>query len=136
MNRYITRHPSFTHGLEFGEGGSASHAQLGRHGQKTPATATSDTTVNRGLAVLRRFVKQNRWRLHDLFSRCGYTDTYTMTMEEVATLLERVGGIVPISFALRNSVAFSKAIESEGSLAPLTSESLREVLSTSFKSDR
>lgn len=47
-----------------------------------------------GLDVLRKFVASNRWRLHSLFSRSGYTETYIMTVEQVASLLEMAGGLV------------------------------------------
>jgi hypothetical protein len=54
---------------------------------------------------------------------------------QVASLLERVGGIVPVDFALKHSVAFSNAINAEGTLRPLTSAELREIIE-SFNPDR
>lgn len=54
---------------------------------------------------------------------------------QVASLLERVGGIVPVDFALKHSVAFANAINAEGSLEPLTPEELRALIN-SFGPDR
>eukprot|EP00035_Acanthoeca_spectabilis_P008389 m.153037 g.153037 ORF g.153037 m.153037 type:complete len:646 (-) comp14339_c0_seq1:98-2035(-) len=139
---YVARAPSFTHDLEVtGAAAEASaaaaappHSAQPQHRGRPPSSAARTAAVE-PMAVLRRFVKQNRWRLHDLFSRCGYTDTYTMTTEQVASLLERVGGIVPVDFALKHSVAFANAINAEGSLDPLTPEELRALIN-SFGPDR
>jgi hypothetical protein len=61
--------------------------------------------------------------------------TYVWHVVQVASLLERVGGIVPVDFALKHSVAFSNAINAEGTLRPLTSAELREIIE-SFNPDR
>eukprot|EP00041_Stephanoeca_diplocostata_P022811 m.547684 g.547684 ORF g.547684 m.547684 type:complete len:368 (+) comp22157_c1_seq2:512-1615(+) len=101
--------------------------------------ATAERTVPPHLrASMQRvtdFIKQNRWRLHDVFARCGYTDDYRMSVDEIASLFERVGGILPVTVAMRNSVAFENAIKCTGTLLPLTAVDLRECI-TWFQPDR
>ena len=52
------------------------------------------------MRILRKFVRQNKWRLHDLFARSGITYDYRLPVEAAARLLEPVGGLVPFNQAL------------------------------------
>lgn len=82
------------------------------------------------LKHLRLYVRRNRWRLHHLFLAAGLADDYKMEVDTIAELLETVGGLVKIIPAKLESVEYTQAKDSDGTLVPLTSEALRVLLGT------
>lgn len=100
-----------------------------------PATEAVKLDATRGMQMLRDFVRKNRWRLHDLFSRSGLTDDYRMTSKQICTLLEPVSGLSPFSNALKHKIEYAEAAKSEGTLLPMSPSMLKQLVD-SIKADR
>lgn len=81
-----------------------------------------------GLRVLRGFIRKNRWRLHHLFLKASVTDDYRMAVEEICSLIEPVGGLVPLDQSMLQSVEYEEAKKANGTLKPLTCAQLRALV--------
>lgn len=91
---------------------------------------TTGLSRNDGLKHLRMYVRRNRWRLHHLFLSAGLATDYKMEVDEIAELLETVGGLVKVVPAKLESVEYTQAKDSDGTLQPLTPTALRVLLGT------
>eukprot|EP00039_Didymoeca_costata_P032807 m.39418 g.39418 ORF g.39418 m.39418 type:complete len:312 (+) comp9552_c0_seq2:226-1161(+) len=83
---------------------------------------------NAALLLLRAFLRTNKFRLYHYFTVSGMTQDYRLTMDEIANFLERVGSIKK-QRKLRTA-EYLLANEVKGTLNPITSNQLKELLHT------
>lgn len=91
---------------------------------------TTGFTRDDALKHLRMYVRRNRWRLHHLFLSAGLANDYKMEVNVIAELLGIVGGLIKVVPAKLESVEYTQAKDSDGTLLPMTVEALQVLLGT------
>ena len=97
--------------------------EMAEHYFREPGFTKAD-----GLRLLRGFIRKNRWRLHHLFLKACGSDDYLTSVDEICTLIEPVGGLIPLDKELQQSVAYEEAQKANGTLKPLTTMQLRALI--------